>query len=196
MDALKEFEKDGKGCLARLAYGGYTLLISIVNGIFCIPWLICYYKFIYDLEWRDPYHCWVVEGDYRAYAEAPGIDGEADIGAEFNEWVMFNWYIVLVAVAAPFATAVFACGFPYCVPCGAITALAFIGCVICRIVAFWWAVIIRFKETGFTASGKNISECLAFTDEADAADCSPEGVFMTKTGKLLLAVIIISILSA
>ena len=120
MNAIKDFEKDGKGCIARLAYGGYSFLFSVVNGIFCIPWIICYYKFIYDLEWRDPYHCWVVEGDYRAYAEAPGIDGEADIGAEFNEWVMFNWYIVLVAVAAPFATAIFACGFPYCIPCGAI----------------------------------------------------------------------------
>ena len=80
MQWIKDFESDGKGCVLRCTYGANVLLGAIANGVLLIPWTICYYYFIYKEDWRDPYHCWVVDGDYRAYATAPGILGEEDIG--------------------------------------------------------------------------------------------------------------------
>ena len=90
---------------------------------------------------------------------------------------MFSWYASLLAVAAPWFGALCSFGLPYTVPCVGIGALGFIVAVFARLAAFIWAIVIRFSEAGFIASGKRIAECEAAADEASLTNCNPDDVF-------------------
>ena len=203
MDCLKENEGSEVGCISRVFASCGTFFVSIFHGLLLTPWLICFYYFAFKEDYMDPKHCWVVDGDYRVWAENPGLPLAEDIGVQFNEWVLFNWYVNLIAFICPFVASICACGIPYCLPCMAVPSCVWLLCIVARVVGFVWACILRFSETGFTASGDNIVECKAANDpstftmrngtEVDA--CTPEDVYQKKTGKLLIAIIIISLLT-
>ena len=169
-----------------MGFSGAALITA-----FAAPWFIVYYIFMYNE--LDPKHCWITEGQLTVHAEAQGNSNEEDLALVFHTWVMYSWFTVLVAVAAPCLGALCSFGLPYTVPCVGITAFAFILSAFARLALFWYAVVIRFRESGFIASGKRIAECKADADEATLPNCDPEGVFQEKTGKLLLVCIIISI---
>ena len=66
-------------------------------------------------------------------------------------------------------------------------------------VVFWWGCILRLSTVGRVASGKMVKECLDETDNAGqnydpvTQSCNPEGVFQEKSGKFMLAVIIMGV---
>ena len=142
---------------------------------FAAPWFVVYYIFMYNRP--DPKHCWITEGELTVYAEAQGNSNETDLALVFHNWVMFSWYTVLVAVAAPCLGGLCSFGLPYTVPCVGLTAFAFVLSAVARLALFIWAIVIRFSESGFIASGKRIEECEATVDEELLPNCNPDDVF-------------------
>ena len=66
-------------------------------------------------------------------------------------------------------------------------------------LVFWWGCVLRLSQAGRVASGKMVKECLDETDNAGqnydpfTQSCNPEGVFQAKSGKFMLAVIIMGV---
>ena len=100
----------------------------------------------------------------------------------------------MLAVASPWAGGMFACCLPYSLPFTVISFVGFLAAIIGRLVLFFWAIVIRFSEAGAVAAGQRVKECEAGADDFTLPNCNPDDVIQTKTGKLLLAVIWISII--